>query len=286
MNIFLYIILFILWTMFWSFASVIIYRLKSWEQWILTWRSHCSSCNKILKTLDLIPIISWLINKWKCKKCKNKISKIYPILEISTWLLFSLVWYFLIDFSLILELNSIEIIKLLFFLTITFFSIIYIFYDILFLEIPDLILALSIIITIIIVALQTLLSDFIIIDILPSFNETIGLLPTIYAVLLSISIIIWLYIIIFKELHEALDITILLLSIWALYFFKIYYGINLSDIAILNSTISSFLYEVFGLTTSLIRDKSYVPVTTSVVSVESTGVLSLVDFALTVAELV
>ena len=137
MDIFFYSFLFIFWTLFWSFASIVIYRIKSWEGWILNWRSHCASCNKVLKALDLIPILSYLLNKWACSSCKKKVSHIYPLLEISTWILFWLIWYFLIDYSLIFSGNITEIIKLVFFLIIWFITIVYTFYDILFLEISE-----------------------------------------------------------------------------------------------------------------------------------------------------
>ncbi len=245
MNILFYIILFIFWTMFWSFTSVIIYRLKSWEKWIFNGRSHCSSCNRILKAIELIPIVSWIINKWKCKVCKKKISKIYPLLEISTWLLFAWVWYFLIDINLILSLNIIEIIKLLFFLSIAFITIIYIFYDILFLEIPDTILIIWIIITFIILSLQSLFKDFNIINNLPINNQIYENYIIILAIILSFIIISWLYIIMFKELNEKIDIIILLWSIWLLYLFKTLFKINITDIAIINWVIWAISIFIF-----------------------------------------
>lgn len=234
MNIAFYIILFIVWTMFWSFASVIIYRLRSWEKWILTWRSHCSSCNTLLNSIQLIPIVSWVISKWKCIHCKKEVSKIYPLLEITTWILFSLVWYFLIDIWLILDLNIIEIVKLDFFLTIAFITIIYTFYDILFLEISDLVLALWIIVTIIILSLQTIIPNFQIIENLPYFINSPDLILSWSAIFLAITILMWLYLIMFKELHEIVDILILLASIWALYLFKVLFDVNLKDFAVLN----------------------------------------------------
>lgn len=131
------IILFIFWTLFWSFASVLIYRLKSGEKWIMCWRSHCPKCNKNLKFYDLFPIFSWLSTFWKCRYCKEKISIIYPALELSMWIIFALVWVYLIDFDLILSWDLFEIIRLFFWLSISFITIIYIFYDILFLEIHE-----------------------------------------------------------------------------------------------------------------------------------------------------
>ncbi len=234
MNTLFYIILFVFWTIFGSFASVIIYRLKSGEHWIFTGRSHCSRCYKILDFLQLVPILSWIIYKWKCKFCENKISKIYPILEVSTWFLFSLTWYFLIDKSLIFSFDKIELIKLLFFLMLAFFSIIYIFYDILFLEIADEVLITSIIITVIVLSIQTMVPWFTMVDILPVSNSEILISTQIYSIVLSILIIVWLYVIMFKQLHEVLDVIILLFSVWALYLFKMYFGINLKEITILN----------------------------------------------------
>jgi leader peptidase (prepilin peptidase)/N-methyltransferase len=70
---------------------VIIYRLKSGEKGIMTGRSHCGSCNTILKALDLIPIFSWLIHKGKCAHCKKSVSAVYPFLELSAGTLFALI---------------------------------------------------------------------------------------------------------------------------------------------------------------------------------------------------
>ena len=153
-------VLFIFGTFFWSFSSVLIYRLKTWEGWIMCGRSHCQSCNKLLQAIDLVPIFSWLAHKWKCRKCDNKISGIYPVLEIITWILFALIWYFLIDYTLIYSANLVEIIRLIFWLVIWIITVVYVFYDILFLEINESIFYFGSIFTLIILALQTLFIDF------------------------------------------------------------------------------------------------------------------------------
>lgn len=232
MEYFFYFCLFIFWTLFGSFWSVIIYRLKSGEWWISNWRSHCPRCNTILDSLDLIPIVSWLINKARCKHCKEKVSSVYPLLELSTWLLFSFIWYFLIDFNLILNLDLLEITKMFFWLSIWFITILYTFYDILFLEIHEWILLVWTWIILIWLWAQTLLSGFSLIDIIPTWIENISIwISSIFITL----IIIWiLYIIMLKELHELLDIILILLSILILFLFKINTWINFSDIAILN----------------------------------------------------
>jgi leader peptidase (prepilin peptidase)/N-methyltransferase len=232
MEYFFYFCLFIFWTLFGSFWSVIIYRLKNREWWILNWRSHCPTCNNLLKIIDLIPLISWVLNKAKCRYCKEKVSGIYPLLELSTWILFSLIWYFLIDFSLISSLDIFEIIKMLFWLSIWFITILYIYYDILFLEIHEWILLTWIWLILLWLWTQTLFSNFTIINILPSGIENIGI--WLWSIFISIIIIWILYIIMLKELHEIYDVLLLILTISILYTFKFITWINLSDIAILN----------------------------------------------------
>jgi len=110
-------------------------------------RSHCKTCERNLSAIELIPIFSWLFQEWKCKWCKSPISSIYPILEITTGILFSAAWYFLIDTSLLMWGDFIELGKLLFFLSIMFLTVIYVFYDILYLEIPEWVLIWANIIT-------------------------------------------------------------------------------------------------------------------------------------------
>ena len=53
-------------------------------------RSFCPSCNAQLKWWHNIPVISWLILGGKCAFCKERISVMYPAVEICTVLLFVL----------------------------------------------------------------------------------------------------------------------------------------------------------------------------------------------------
>ena len=242
MNTFFYIALFIFWSLFWSFASVIIYRLKSEESGILTGRSHCPKCNHILWAMELIPIFSWLKNLWKCKYCKAKISSIYPFLEISTWILFALIWYFLVDFNLILSWNWLEFIKLFFWLIVWFITIIYSFYDILFLEINDKVMAFGIIFILFFVLLE-IFGITNIFSYLSYSNLTLSQ-NLIWFWILIISII-WYYIIIFKELEFKYDFLILalvfLLNFWFLKYFNLWITNNLS----INLSIWIFIIFVF-----------------------------------------
>lgn len=144
METFFYFYIFIIWLLFWSFASVIIYRLRSKEPGTFLWRSHCNSCNHKLWTLDLFPVFSWLFLKWKCRYCKAKIPPTYICLELVMWSMFVITSMLLTNVWLVLLWNPTEIFHLLFLLIISFFSIIFVFYDILYLEIPESILAIII----------------------------------------------------------------------------------------------------------------------------------------------
>lgn len=56
-------------------------------------RSNCPSCRKQLSWYELIPLLSFLLQRAKCRNCRQKISPIYPITELLTGLLFVLSYY-------------------------------------------------------------------------------------------------------------------------------------------------------------------------------------------------
>ena len=64
-----------------SFLNVCIYRIQR-EESISFPPSHCTNCGYELKPLDLIPVLSYIFLKGRCRKCKEKISIKYPIIEI------------------------------------------------------------------------------------------------------------------------------------------------------------------------------------------------------------
>lgn len=70
-----------------SFLNVVIVRLPK-KQSIVIKRSYCPSCKKNIKTYDLVPILSWILLKGRCRYCKNSISFNYPLVEFSTSILF------------------------------------------------------------------------------------------------------------------------------------------------------------------------------------------------------
>lgn len=84
-----YILMFIMGTIFGSFYNVVGYRVPNGES-IVYPSSHCPKCNNKLKCYELIPILSFIIQKGKCKNCKEKIGLFYPIFEFITGFLFAL----------------------------------------------------------------------------------------------------------------------------------------------------------------------------------------------------
>lgn len=229
------ILLLILWLFFGSFASVIIHRLKSKEWWIIAWRSKCPNCQTTLWVTDLMPIVSYFFRLWKCWYCKQKISPIYPLLELSTWILFFLVWYNLIDFSMILTINYIEIIKLFYFLFLAFITIIFVFYDILYLEINEWVLFIGILFSWIIIVIQTIFPDVLIIPTFSRNYEWILGYELYWLIGLFIVIILSLYIIILKGLKEIYDMLILTFCILSIFVLKEYFNIDIYHIPVTSS---------------------------------------------------
>src|SRR3954465_436221 len=89
-----------------SFVNALVWRLHEQEEGgskkaaakklsIIKGRSMCPHCKHALKPIDLIPVISWLSLRGKCRYCSKPISIQYPIVELSTALLFvvSYIWW-------------------------------------------------------------------------------------------------------------------------------------------------------------------------------------------------
>jgi len=80
-------IIFILGIVIGSFLNVCIYRIPR-EESIAYPPSHCTNCNNVIKWYDLIPVISYIFLKGKCRFCKEKVSIRYPIIELITGVIF------------------------------------------------------------------------------------------------------------------------------------------------------------------------------------------------------
>jgi leader peptidase (prepilin peptidase) / N-methyltransferase len=66
-----------------SFTNVCIHRIPR-DQSVVLPRSHCPSCNNLIKWYDNIPVLSYLFLGAKCRACGAKISFQYPFIELLT----------------------------------------------------------------------------------------------------------------------------------------------------------------------------------------------------------
>jgi leader peptidase (prepilin peptidase)/N-methyltransferase len=70
-----------------SFLNVCIYRLPRRES--INWPgSHCTSCNRPLSWYENVPIVSWLALRGRCRTCGERVSIMYPLVELITGVLF------------------------------------------------------------------------------------------------------------------------------------------------------------------------------------------------------
>ena len=69
-----------------SFLGLVIDRFP--EQSIISPASHCDSCQTRLRPLDLIPILSQVFNRFRCRYCKAPYPVWYALFELGLGLLF------------------------------------------------------------------------------------------------------------------------------------------------------------------------------------------------------
>lgn len=107
-----------------SFANVCILRSKRGESLLVP--SHCPHCNHQIAWYDLLPVVSFLNLRGQCRRCKNSISILYPLVEAFFCIVYPLI-YWHVGFSL----STIYLFGLVFFLGVIAIG------DILFMEIDD-----------------------------------------------------------------------------------------------------------------------------------------------------
>jgi leader peptidase (prepilin peptidase) / N-methyltransferase len=72
---------------FGSFLTVAIHRLPRGES-IVRPRSRCPSCGAPIRSLDNIPVVSWIFLRGRCRACKAPIPAVYPLTELASGALF------------------------------------------------------------------------------------------------------------------------------------------------------------------------------------------------------
>ncbi len=119
-----------------SFLNCVIYRLEISENFFRG-RSYCPYCKHILSWQDLIPFLSFVLLKGKCRYCQKQISWQYPIVEISTGILFVLILNYESGIMNYEFFNIESILNSLFLILASSFLIIIFVYDLKYYVIPD-----------------------------------------------------------------------------------------------------------------------------------------------------
>ena len=70
-----------------SFLNVVIYRLPR-EKSLVSPGSACPGCGKPIRFYDNIPLLSWILLRAKCRRCKRRISVRYFLVELLTGCVF------------------------------------------------------------------------------------------------------------------------------------------------------------------------------------------------------
>ena len=92
MNTLYLIIFFILGLFMGSFYTVIGLRLPN-KEGIILGRSHCDKCKHESSLLDMIPLLSYLFLRGRCRYCKSKIGGLSSYMEFFTGILFTLSYH-------------------------------------------------------------------------------------------------------------------------------------------------------------------------------------------------
>jgi leader peptidase (prepilin peptidase)/N-methyltransferase len=66
-----------------SFMTVAVYRLPKGES-VVRPRSRCPACGAEIGARDNVPVVSWLLLRGECRRCGERISVEYPLLELAT----------------------------------------------------------------------------------------------------------------------------------------------------------------------------------------------------------
>ncbi|HEY0188565.1 MAG TPA: prepilin peptidase [Cellulomonas sp.] len=83
-----------------SFLNVVIWRIPRGES-VVSPPSACPGCGHRIRARDNVPVLSWLLLRARCRDCGTPISARYPVVELTTGVLFAaVVWWRGADWSL------------------------------------------------------------------------------------------------------------------------------------------------------------------------------------------
>lgn len=133
-----------------SFLNCVIYRLEI-ESSFLRGRSFCPHCKHVLAWYDLIPLLSFILLRGRCRYCQKEISWQYPLVELATGLLFVLIVN-----NQLSTINFQILVSTFYFLLSTFFLIIIFVYDLKHYIIPDKVIYPAIVVAIVWLGLNSI----------------------------------------------------------------------------------------------------------------------------------
>ena len=87
-----------------SFLGLVIDRFP--EQSIISPASHCGSCQTRLRPLDLIPILSQVFNRFRCRYCKVRYPVWYALFELGLGLIFLVYFWGLLSLGQVILITA------------------------------------------------------------------------------------------------------------------------------------------------------------------------------------
>lgn len=85
-------LLFLMFICWGSFLNVVAYRI-TYDKLFFTKRSYCPSCESLIAWYDNIPLLSWVLLGGKCRSCKQRISILYPFVELLSGVIFTALFF-------------------------------------------------------------------------------------------------------------------------------------------------------------------------------------------------
>lgn len=118
-----------------SFINVYVLRTLAGEDYVRG-RSRCDVCRRDLAWYEMVPLLSYLILRGKCRTCKAEIDVMHPVVELLTGALF--VWWWLIGSAFFqLTQRPLDIIQPLFWLSVGLILLLIVVIDLRAMIIPD-----------------------------------------------------------------------------------------------------------------------------------------------------
>ncbi|MEK7510306.1 MAG: prepilin peptidase [Patescibacteria group bacterium] len=131
---FLWVFVFLFGTVVGSFLNAVIYRTEKGGS-AFQGRSYCPHCKHQLSWRDLIPLLSFILLRGQCRYCHLKISWQYPLVELSTGVVFLFIFFSYGGFALFFSID--HIFRLAYVWGVTSLLIIIFVYDLKHFLIPD-----------------------------------------------------------------------------------------------------------------------------------------------------